>query len=208
MDHFTGPVVQSSSQIVLLIGARGPDFLLSAFGHPFVTDLGQEVDVQLIGKEKGGASRQALGQVTNPGQQAHALGIIVAGLGPGSFPSVVELVQSQPDRFAGELVTSLGSELKGQGGATPTGAAPAKNRGRLFDQRQERTMPREQSPRFEPAVLLTPSPRPLTPLVSLDGSIDRASGAKEKLADLSGSPPVRTQQEVVKGKKATATGLG
>ena len=165
------------------------------------------MDVQLIDKEKRSAGRQSLDQVTNPGQPADPLGIIVAALGTGSFPRVIQLVQGAADRFAGEFVATLSLELKGQGGATPTGAAPAKNRGRLFDQGQERALPREQSPGFRPWRLSAPTGCPLAPVVSLERSIDTGARAKKKFGNLGRGAPRRTQQQDMQSQEVAVAGL-
>src|SRR5215472_5849730 len=132
MHQLTGPIVQCSGQIGLLIGSRCPDLLLSPFGHPFVADLGQEVNIQLVGKEKRRILGQSLNEVANPSQPAEPFGVIVSPDRPGPFPGITQLVQDPADGLAGGRVTALNPQLSGQGGATPPRAAPAKSSRSLF----------------------------------------------------------------------------
>ena len=51
MRDSPGGQIQRPSQVAFLIGARRHDFHLFPFGHPLLSDLRQQIDIQLVGKE-------------------------------------------------------------------------------------------------------------------------------------------------------------
>ena len=89
-DH-TGGDVQSPSQRALLVGARGQHLALFPLGHPVIADLGQQMDIQLIGKEQGHPSPPLFERQANAGSLLHALGSIIVGSYLRPFPFPVQL---------------------------------------------------------------------------------------------------------------------
>jgi len=55
-----GADIQRPSQVALLVGAWGHDLHLRPLGHPLITDLRQQTNIQLIGKEQGHADPHLL----------------------------------------------------------------------------------------------------------------------------------------------------
>ena len=55
MGDGPGAQVQRPRQRALRVGARGHHFNLLALGHPLISDLGQQIDIQLVSKEEGRA---------------------------------------------------------------------------------------------------------------------------------------------------------
>ena len=80
-----GGDIERPGQVAFLIRARRHHLHLLPFGHPLRADLGQQTEVQLVGKEQRHARPHLLKSVTNPCQFLHPLGIVILGASLARF---------------------------------------------------------------------------------------------------------------------------
>ena len=89
MGDLSGGDVQGARQIAFLVGAGRQHFDLFPFGHPLIAELGQQMNVQLVGKEQRSPCAPLFERASNPRSRRYAIGIIVFGrnLRPLPFPA-------------------------------------------------------------------------------------------------------------------------
>jgi hypothetical protein len=109
---------------VLRVLAGGDDFLLGPSGYPGGTDLGPQVDIELIGKDHDLMCLQRLGMKPNLGQAFDPLGIIILGDQLRPFPYPTHLMEPASYGPSGYFKPMFSLEFHGQRGATPARATP------------------------------------------------------------------------------------
>ena len=195
----------------LLILAWRLDRPLRPLQHPLITDLRQQVDIQLGGLEKRRILGQSLDQVANPRQLRGSLRIIITCGVACPFPRITEVVvQGAPDGLARDRVAPLRRELQTKCGTAPASATPAAGTWRPSEDGDERALPATQLRRgWSPRrwLILRPARRELTSPVSSDRAVDATARAEENISNLGRREAARTQEQNVQPQQVTIAGL-
>ena len=91
--------MQRPRQIVLLVLPWCHDFHLGALGHPGRPHLGQQVHIQLIGKDHHLVRRQVFVMKAHTGQPFDPVWVVIFRDQLGPFPYPADLVEPAADRF-------------------------------------------------------------------------------------------------------------
>ena len=114
MEYGASGEIQGASEVVLRVLAGGHDFLLGPFGHPGRADLGQQVDIELIGKNHHLMHLPQLAMKSNTGQAFDPLWIIILGNQLRPFPYLIHLVEPAAYSPCGYFKPEFSLEFYGQ----------------------------------------------------------------------------------------------
>src|SRR5262249_50115577 len=209
MDDRPRAHIQGSRQVAFLVSPRGQDFHLGSFGHPLVADFGQQMDIQLVGKEQRCRGGQVSKHETDPGQLLHALGVVIFGGQLGALPDPTEVVQPAAQRLGGDLYAPARLDLQGQRGTAPARATPPTCTGHGLKDRQHGALQaRSQYPQPRAAgifltwVVKRQRARP----VRLHHPINARTRTEEHGGNLAGGAARGTQQQQVQGQQVPIAG--
>src|SRR5262249_30323220 len=121
--------IERRGQIVFLVLARGPDLKLRASEHPLVADLGEQIDVELIGEQNQIVWPLVFDQQTNPRQSPGALRIVITAFELGAFPDVAGGFQLKSNGLARAFNCRKPGESQSTGGAPPAHSTQAQDSG-------------------------------------------------------------------------------
>ena len=140
--------VQGTCEILFGVRAWRHDFALAPFGHPSRADLGQQMDVQFIGKDQYLIRGSLFDMPPNLGQALDALGVIIFRHDLGAFPDPAHGMEPSADRPSGDRQPILRLEFHGECGTAPACATPAIDMGQRGEQSQQTLLhPRAQRQR-------------------------------------------------------------
>ena len=135
--------VERAGQVAFLIRSWCHDLSLSSTKHPLIADLGQQVNIQLIDKEKYLRRAHMLDNVADAGQFADPLRIVVGSDMARSFPHITQFMQPAADFLLRDRNSTPGFQFGSQGSTTPPGAAPAEGARRTLEDREQRALPQK-----------------------------------------------------------------
>src|SRR5262249_49123231 len=209
MDDRPRAHIQGSRQVAFLVSPRGQDFHLGSFGHPLVADFGQQMDIQLVGKEQRCRGGQVFKHETDPGQLLHALGVVIFGGQLGALPDPTQVVQPAAHRLGRDLYAPARLDLQGQRGTAPARATPPTCTGHGLKDRQHGALQaRSQYPQpraagiFLTRVVKRERARP----VRLHHPINARTRTEEHGGNLAGGAARGTQQQQVQGQQVPIAG--
>jgi len=105
-------------------------------------DLGEQIDIPLVGKEQGGARAPLCKGQAKARSRRHAVGLLIVGSNRCPFPCPAEFVEPGAHRFGCDLDPAPEVELRGARRAAPPRATPAERSGRGLEQRENRAVER------------------------------------------------------------------
>jgi hypothetical protein len=117
--------IQGASEVVLRVLAGGHDCLLGPFGYPGRADLGQQVDIELIGNNHRLMHLPQLTMKSNTGQAFDPLWIIILGNQLRPFPYLIHLVEPAAYSPCRYFNPEFSLEFYGHRSPTPACAIPA-----------------------------------------------------------------------------------
>ena len=124
MEALARGEIERPSEIVFFIFPGRHDFLLAPLGHPGRSDLGQQMHIELIGKDHHLARWQARGMKPKAGQARDPLRIIIFGHQLGPLPHPAHFMEPAAYGPSRNLQPGFGLELGCQRGPTPPRPAP------------------------------------------------------------------------------------
>ena len=207
VKHLAGNDVERPGQIVLFIRTRRHDFKLSAFLHPRISDLRQQVDVEFVSKQQELFRAKMLKNPANSREFLDALRVIIFGNELGAFPDPAEFMQPTAGGIGRDFDAAIDFELRREGGTTPACSTPAEGLGSGFEQSQQRAFyGRRQTGgtdgRLQRGIVSEIKAERMA-AVSGDNTIDRRARAEQECSDLGRRAASGTKQQDVQSQQVT-----
>src|SRR5215216_253307 len=211
-DDLASHGVERTCQIALLILARRDDFNDFAFWHPLITDLRQQMNVQLVGKHQSRLMSEIFKAKADARQFADTLCIRVTSDKFGAFPDPTQRVQPAAGGGCRNRNAALHLHLRRKRCATPACTTPSVSRRRFGEQRQQRATHRRcQRTGLARQGFSISKAKEFASAIALDYAINARARAKQDALNLGRRIASGTQQEDVERQQvavASAAQLG
>src|SRR6266446_7321126 len=132
--------MEGACQIMLLVLPRREYLLLGPLWHPGCPHLGQQMDIEFIGKDQHLTVLQLFLMKADARQPLDTLGVIIFRHQLGALPDPAEFVEPAPYRLGRHLQAVFSLEGGRERGTTPPCAAPSVGAWRRLEQRPQRAL--------------------------------------------------------------------